>query len=360
MSDPKERFFRHFQAEITIIQDQLDDLAAMSPVGGERQDCTDTVLTGISRLSNEVMDAGDYIPAYDQRAYSQAIKALTEKLNETTGKFGRKQRFQFKSKTAKPADPLITVSDTRTYTPQANDGDSETDASAVIEDAETRDSIGTLPSFSKNYNEELSRPESKGVRKPSFSTAKNIAIYDQKGLHIMLPSTASRATSSGSLTNLQRCIVDMTIPTSTGAPFAGLALKNIQQSLIIAGHVAGPAHITGVTDSVVVVAARQVRIHECNNVQVYLHCGSHPIIEDCSGMRFAPLPAPYATESNTKQNNQWDQVDDFKWLKSEPSPNWSVLSEDKRAPEEVWKKTVCGNPSLSTVDILRKVGVLIS
>lgn len=85
----------------------------------------------------------------------------------------------------------------------------------------------------------------------------------------------------------------MAVPTSTGAPFAGLALKNIKHSLIIAGHVAGPAHITGVEDSVIVVAARQVRMHDCKNVRVYLHCASHPIIEDCSQVAFAPLPAFY-------------------------------------------------------------------
>jgi len=55
--------------------------------------------------------------------------------------------------------------------------------------------------------------------------------------------------------------------------------------------------------------------------------------------------------------NQWDQVDDFKWLKDTASPNWSILPEDRRVSQEVWKDTVCGNASLSTDDILRKVGV---
>ncbi|KAJ2966616.1 hypothetical protein NUW58_g10624 [Xylaria curta] len=71
MADPKEKFFRHFQAEITLIQDEIDSLATMSPIGGERQSGIDKVLAGISRLSNEVMDATDFIPSYDQRAYSQ-------------------------------------------------------------------------------------------------------------------------------------------------------------------------------------------------------------------------------------------------------------------------------------------------
>ncbi|KAI2607849.1 TBCC-domain-containing protein [Hypoxylon sp. NC1633] len=351
MSDSKERFFRYFQAEITAIQGQIDDLATISSVGGERQDCIDTVLTGISRLSNEVMDAGDYIPAYDQRTYSQAIKALTDKLNETTARFTSKSRFQFKSKSSKQSSGAASQTDPRLRTVFSNVGSKQ---SPVLNPAE-RDAVsGTV--HVKDYNEELEQQS--GVRKPSFSSAKNIAIYDHSGLHIMLPSTATRATSSGSLKELERCVVDMMIPTSTGTPFAGLALKDIQRSLIVAGQVAGPVQITGLEHSIVVVAARQVRIHECKNVDVYLHCASHPIIEDCSGMRFAPLPELYINRLKLEGENQWDQVDDFKWLKSEASPNWNILSEEERILSDVWKNSVCGSPSLSTDDILRQVGVL--
>ncbi|KAI0397618.1 tubulin-specific chaperone C [Xylariaceae sp. FL0594] len=369
MADPKEKFFRHFQAEIILIQDEINSLATLSPIGGERKIGIEHVLTGISRLSKEVLDAADYIPSYDQRTYSQAIKALTDKLNETTGKLAPKARFQFKprnteaeSTTKKPQSTL----DPRVHRPWGNDGSEDMEDSGVATpELESRDAVGDLPVFSssppsKNYNEELSRPDAHatgGVRKPSFSTAKNIAISKQKGLHIILPSSAARATSSGSLTDLDRCVVDMTIPTSTGAPFAGLALKNIRRSLIIAGHVAGPAHITGIVDSVIVVAARQVRMHDCKNVHVYLHCSSHPIIEDCEAIKFAPLPEYYVDASSPAETNQWDQVDDFKWLKDTASPNWSIMPEDQRVAQDVWKDTVCGSASLSTDNILRKVGV---
>lgn len=153
----------------------------------------------------------------------------------------------------------------------------------------SRDTVGDLPSFPKNYNDEMAT-SSGAVRKPSFSEATNVNISSHKGLHIILPSSASRATASGSLTRLSRCIVDMSEPTSKGAPFAGLALQNIKSSLIIAGHVAGAAHITGVEDSILVVASRQVRMHDCKNVDIYLHCASRPIIEDCQDVRFAPIP----------------------------------------------------------------------
>ncbi|KAI1291381.1 tubulin binding cofactor C-domain-containing protein [Xylaria venustula] len=364
MADPKEKFFRHFQAEVTLIQDEIDSLATTSPVDGERQAGTDKVLAGISRLSNEVMDATDFIPSYDQRAYSQAVKALTEKLNVTTGKLGPKSRFQFKTRKT-GATPTYSQStpDPRIRKPWGSDGsqDIEDDSNTSAVEVETPDAVGALPSLSsaKNYNEELSRSENVGgVRKPSFSTAKNIAISDHTGLHIMLPSTASRATASGSLTNLTRCIVDMAVPTSTGAPFAGLALKNIKQSLVVAGHVAGPAHITGIEDSIIVVAARQVRMHDCKNVHVYLYCASHPIIEDCSEVAFAPLPSYYSNKSTPSETNQWDKVDDFKWLKDTASPHWSILAEDSRVLGDVWENTVCGKATMSTDDILRELKIV--
>lgn len=162
---------------------------------------------------------------------------------------------------------------------------------------ESDDTVGDLPPSKamRDYNAELAKPSAQFIRKPSFSMAKNIGISNQSNLHIILPSSAARATASGSLTDLKECIVDMSIPTAQGKPFPGLALRDISNSLIIAGHVNGPVHITGVSDTIIVVTARQVRIHECKNVDIYLHCTSHPIIEDCTGMRFAPLPECYVS-----------------------------------------------------------------
>jgi len=55
--------------------------------------------------------------------------------------------------------------------------------------------------------------------------------------------------------------------------------------------------------------------------------------------------------------NHWDQVDDFKWLKSEPSPNWSILPEEDKLGEEIWTSVVQGGPGVGLDDILRKIGI---
>ncbi|KEY65391.1 hypothetical protein S7711_04288 [Stachybotrys chartarum IBT 7711] len=355
--DPNQRFYRHFLDSVAVIQDQMSQLESLAAIGGERQAAIDHVLAEVAKLQNEVADAAEFTPAYDRRQYSEAIKVIQDQLNQTIAKVTPKSRFQFKrSSKTQHVDMGSPENDPRLSPGSlSRNGHNRGPASPVA--TEEADTVGELPPKGKDYNQEMARPGVSSVRKPSFSTAKNIGISGQKNIHIILPSSAAHATAAGSLTNLTNCVVDMSIPTAEGSPFPGLALKNISSSLIVAGRVNGPVHITGVTDSVLVITAHQVRIHECSNVDIYLHCGSHPIIEDCAGMRFAPLPDTYVTEAERATENQWDQVDDFKWLKAGHSPNWTVLSDSERLRDGVWKELVPGKPGASVEETLKAVGI---
>ncbi|KAI7784237.1 tubulin-specific chaperone c [Diaporthe eres] len=376
--DPKERFYRHFEAQATALQEDIANLANISATGGERKDATDHVLGGISRLTNEVSDASEYAPPRDQMIYGQALKALREQVNIQSRGLGPKTGFEF---TQESKDSWVAAGSNKA--PAAAAGpDADIDSDATVQ-AERTDAVGDLPSFTgagsaasgaaKDYNAEMASQGGAGVRKPSFSQARDIDISNHRGMHMILPATASRATASGTLTELRGCVLDMSAPFASrkkkgsshpgggAAPFNTLAIRNISGSLVIAGQVAGPAHVTGVRDSVLVLNARQVRMHECRNVTVYLWCGSHPIVEDCEGVRVAPLPAPFLGrgQDNAAGSNQWDQVDDFGWLKAEASPNWRRLGGegDHAVPEDFWTNTVKGGPALSTEDILRQAGV---
>jgi hypothetical protein len=64
-----------------------------------------------------------------------------------------------------------------------------------------------------------------------------------------------------------------------------------------------------------------------------------------------------ATEKDKDIKNLYDQVDDFKWLKAEHSPNWSVLNADKRIKDEVWREVVPGSPKSGVEEILKAVGI---
>ncbi|KAI9773336.1 MAG: hypothetical protein M1840_007551 [Geoglossum simile] len=352
--EPKERFFRYFQQEVTALQEQMDKLADFALVGGERTDATDHCLAGIARLANEVKDASAYLPNYDQRTYSETIKALSERFQETRATFQPRARFSFKTarrdpSTASPKGTAEVASAQSFLVAGHHSNPSSAEASS--------------PPIESSNNERLSDlsqpiPQSAATLKHLSSESTALQISNLTDVHIILPSSASHTTSSGSLTNLNRCAVDMSVPTAMGKAFAGLMLKNIRDSLIVCGHVDGPTHATGVKNSAIVVACRQLRMHACNEVDVYLLCASRPIIEDCSGIRFSPLPESYLLKSEQPLENQWDKVDDFKWLKVEHSPNWSVLPIEKRITPRVWRDVVPGGRNIVLGDILKEtVGV---
>ena len=57
------------------LQEQMARLEDFALVGGERVDAVEHCLAGISRLSNEVKDASNYLPTYDQRTYATVFPA---------------------------------------------------------------------------------------------------------------------------------------------------------------------------------------------------------------------------------------------------------------------------------------------
>ncbi|KAK3941331.1 tubulin binding cofactor C-domain-containing protein [Diplogelasinospora grovesii] len=370
--DPKEQFYRTFQATAASLQEQINQLPHITvAAGSERQDAIESILGGISSLTTQVADASDYVPAYDKRTYSSTLKNLTENLEAARAKLAAsaaagaksKGRFQFKPRSTPPKPIGGAVGQDARYTfssssnPPPNPAPLPSSSSDPPSNSNNPEPAGT--SEGKDYNEEIRSTSSPTniIRRPSFSAARDIRLSDHSDVHIVLPPSAANATSAGILTNLQNCVVDMSAPTTT-SPFSSLALRNITHGLVIARSVSGSVHVTGVRNSVLVVVARQVRIHECSNTTLYLYCRSHPIIEDCSGMRFAPAPKRYLSEDEREELNQWDQVDDFKWLKAEHSPNWAILPEEERVPEEVWKTIGDGGDDDGGVDgILRRIGV---
>jgi hypothetical protein len=63
----------NLQLTKSALEEQMECLKTSSQSGNERNTAVDDCLAGIDRLSHEVKDASSYIPAYDQRAYSQVI-----------------------------------------------------------------------------------------------------------------------------------------------------------------------------------------------------------------------------------------------------------------------------------------------
>lgn len=321
--------------------------------GGERADAVDHCLSAIARLSSEVQDASSYIPAYDQRTYGDAIKALNARLQEVRSSVAPRPKFSFKSGSifsAKKNESAISINDAAELATQRRSQMMHSGSSNVSSFATTPIEVHSPA----NEPASVVTGNDRGGYGTSSSTAVNIKNHEHS--HIILPSNASSHTSSGSVTDIKNCVIDMSAPSSS-SPFAGLTLKNISHSLVICGHVSGAIHLTNVSDSVIVVASRQFRMHDSSNCDTYLLTTSRPIIEDCSKVRFAPFPETYKVDEDGKLENQWEKVDDFKWLRNEQSPNWSVVESDQRLKEGVWKGVVGQRSGAGVDEILKAVGV---
>jgi hypothetical protein len=136
--------------------------------------------------------------------------------------------------------------------------------------------------------------------------------------------------------------------------------------------VAGSVLLHACADCVFMFAARQLRIHTSSRCDYYLRVMSRPIIEHCTGLRFAPYGVAYpqleaqlaaaglagsrpaaggqagppaaggggavaaAAPAAAGTNDLWRAVDDFGWHRVQKSPNWDVLPSEQRltAPRE--------------------------
>ncbi|KAJ5885262.1 hypothetical protein N7495_009772 [Penicillium taxi] len=367
----KERFFRYFQHEITALQEKMDHLAETSLVGGERADATDHCLAGIVRLSNEVKDAASYIPTYDQRVYAEAIKALQDKLNEVRATFAPRSKFSFKTKKNLSA---ISISDAVTLAAESrhsvpgyrSPGGSSVASSAIMTPLYPSTPLNEPEKPTTQEKPEVAptsipailaaQPDMKSPPKFPGSSISSVSVDNHYGRHIMVPGSVSASTVPASITSLHHCIVDMSNHSVNGNPYTSLTINGVDESLLICGQINGPAHITGVENSVIVVSCRQFRMHDCKNVDIYLSCSSNPIIEACSNVRFGRIPKAYALDHDRPDHqDHWSQIEDFKWIKTEPSPNWSLLDPSDAVSEEVWSEIVPGGPGWSLDDILHAI-----
>uniref|UniRef100_A0A2P2HYU3 Tubulin-specific chaperone C-like n=1 Tax=Hirondellea gigas TaxID=1518452 RepID=A0A2P2HYU3_9CRUS len=107
---------------------------------------------------------------------------------------------------------------------------------------------------------------------------------------------------------------------------------------ILIGPTSRSAFIKNCTSCRFVLACQQVRIHDTRDTQFYIHVTGAAIIESCGNVGFAPynleyplLQEHYNYSGLDIDTNNWDKVDDFKWItKNEKSPNMYLIEEKER------------------------------
>ncbi|KAM6184748.1 tubulin-specific chaperone C [Rhynchocyon petersi] len=134
------------------------------------------------------------------------------------------------------------------------------------------------------------------------------------------------------LTELSNCTVRL-----YGNPNT-VRLTRARRCTVLCGPVSTSVFLEDCSDCVLAVACQQLRIHTTKNTRIFLQVTSRAIVEDSSGIQFAPynwtypgLDEDFEGSGLNRSKNNWNDVADFNWLaRGVASPNWSILPEAER------------------------------
>lgn len=134
------------------------------------------------------------------------------------------------------------------------------------------------------------------------------------------------------LHNLTGCTVIV-----LGSP-STVQAASLTKCTVVLGPTSRSVFIKDCRDCFLALACQQLRIHDTCDTQFYLHVTGAAIIESCRNVGFAPysltypqLDKHYALSGLDRDTNNWDKVEDFKWIsENEKSPNMYSIEENKR------------------------------
>lgn len=134
------------------------------------------------------------------------------------------------------------------------------------------------------------------------------------------------------LTELSNCTIKL-----YGNPNT-LRLSKARNCTLLCGPVSTSVFLDDCSECLLAVACQQLRVHTTRDTRIFLQVTSRAIVEDCSGIQFAPytwsypgIDRDFEGSGLDRSKNNWNDVDDFNWLARDmASPNWSILPEEER------------------------------
>eukprot|EP01039_Chlorochromonas_danica_P002935 gene2935-3202_t len=304
-------FWKIFNNEVSLLHDDLQSVS-----NGAGADESKAKLTKwrqqTLQLQTFATESTKVLPAYDIRRSQEILEDINSRIKTIEQQIQPKKKFAFSSK----AKPTTTTTIAKTV-PVIQNEDPVGLSEKEKRDASDEKQAAVLPVGSFVIRGESSRCFSysqNDVRSQLQINEDNEDI--QIGLYLQ---------------NIEKCSI--TLPWVLGS----VRVENVSHSEIYLGPVSTSVYLEHVTDCVLHFACHQLRIHNCSTCRLYIHVRSHPIIEDCHALGFAPYLLNYPTLSQQLQQadlstveSQWDHVVDFRWHKSTPSPNWFIIPSDQR------------------------------
>ncbi|KAI8575443.1 hypothetical protein K450DRAFT_261747 [Umbelopsis ramanniana AG] len=278
-------FYSEFQIEKDAIQEQLSRSNEIDKAHLDQH--FESLLSRINSLERKLTDSTAFVPGYDQRQFSLALKTLKDNLTVQRSNLTPRTKFSFKSRSKKAATAINTK--------QTKPADVNTAASARV----------------------------------SNTIVQNTIKYtDVQDSFLTFPQDSDHSMMDVSISNAKRCIIRLD---EKQHGVSAVHIKDVEECVIIAGRVSGSILIYGCKRSIILADCHQFRMHNSTTVKLLLSVSSHPIMEDSQDIVIGPYHAqPALSNDNASQHverpkNYYDHMEDFNWLKQQESPNWRLM-----------------------------------
>lgn len=290
-------FYRSFHAQKAAITQLVEERGIL--------DSRNEALAAVNRLNDKCKGLASVLPPYDLQAYSQELDKLYALLDSKAVAQAKKPtRFKFSKSSLTSA----------------------------------------------KQEQEIKKQERRVLDEKRTQTT--VPVTDPNEFKVTKHSRTLFSSYDGGSQNLVLADIDhAAIFLKPSTPFATAKVDNVSHSIIYIDSVKGAVYLNNLDSCVVITACHQFRMHKSTRTDLFLSCGSgRPIIEHCSGLRFAQFSFDTVT-----QIHPWNAVDDFNWLdSSRPSANWHLLSpaDDYSSSIKPAVAAVLGSPAQSrSVDV---------
>ena len=350
-----------FAEELRACRDTSQIVADQAQSDASTQGHFDWWHEQLRELHSLVVGASNFLPTNLREKFVKQLAELEAKLKEQRERLAPKKKFGFKnrSKVGGKAAAAKSGGAANGAADGAGAADGEgatiaTNVTAAAEGAASGDGTASVAGASSAASAAAAAaalasaaadPLRRQVGKDTFVAVHNSecpSFRDVHGQSLTRPAGLGPS-SDFALDNLDHCEVRLLSPST------GLWIRGLKHCLVICVPLNGFVYVSECTDCTFVFGARQLRIHTSTDCDLYIHAASHPILEHCSAMRFAPYPRVpkafercFETVGLAADKNQWKLVDDFDWLKASHSPNWSVLPDAERRVDFARMATFAG------------------
>ena len=288
-------FWKTFNEQTSTAQVELTELSLLDLPSFKQK---------IVDLQSFATESTRILPPYDIKRTQEILNELSKVTQVKEEELKPKKKFSFKNRNKAPvaSKPVAEV--------LIHDTDKKTD----VGKSDSKESVDESTCFNvaDKTNEEITLTKESIGFVPGNGSIRSLLIKGCKNTTIVA-----------------RCVL------------GSVRVEECDNCQIFLGPVSTSIYLDENNSCTMFLASHQLRIHRSINCSLYVRVNSHPIIEDCKGLLFAPYAVQYDAlskhldEASLTEAKCWDNVVDFRWHRSTQSPNWSILAEEGRVMRKV-------------------------